>query len=146
MHKFVFICVILLPGLLIAQKSTPQEEEVQQIVREVFEVLSTRDTVALRKLCTADVRFYEYGQVWPLDTLIKLAVIRNTDPDFKRTNTLDFIQTTIRDNVAWTTYNLHSSITRNGKQTEVYWQETVVLLREKKKWKVNTLHSTRINK
>lgn len=145
MRNFVLICMILAPGVLIAQKSNP-EEEIQQTVREVFEVLSTKDTVALRKLCTADVRFFEYGQVWPLDTLIKLAVIRNTDPDFKRTNTLDFIRTTIRDNVAWATYNLHSSITRNGKQTEVYWQETVVLLREKKKWKVNTLHSTRINK
>lgn len=145
MRKFIFLCVILLPGVLIAQKSTP-EEEVQQTVREVFEVLSTKDTVALRKLCTTDVRFYEYGQVWPLDTLIKLAVTRNTASDFKRTNRLDFIRTTIRDDVAWATYNLHSSITRNGKQTEVYWQETVVLLREKKKWKLNTLHSTRLNK
>lgn len=145
MRKFVFLCVILLPGVLIAQKSTP-EEEVQQTVREVFEVLSTKDTVALRKLCTPDVRFYEYGQVWPLDTLIKLAVTRNTASDFKRTNMLDFIRTTIREDVAWATYNLHSSITRNGKQTEVYWQETVVLLREKKKWKLNTLHSTRLNK
>lgn len=145
MRKFVLICLIFLPGLLIAQKTTP-EEEVQQTVREVFEVLSAKDTVALRRLCTADVRFYEYGQVWPLDTLIKLAIKRNTAPDFKRTNTLDFIRTTIRENAAWTTYNLHSSITRNGKQTEVYWQETVVLIREKKKWKVNTLQSTRINK
>jgi len=145
MRKFVLICMILAPGALIAQKATP-EEEVQQTVRGVFEVLSTRDTVALRKLCTADVRFYEYGQVWPLDTLIRLAVTRNTAPDFKRTNALDFIRTTIREDVAWATYNLHSSITRNGKQTEVYWQETVVLLREKKKWKIHTLQSTRVNK
>lgn len=67
--------------------------------------------------------------------------------DFKRTNKLDFTSTTIHGDVAWATYNLHSSITANGKDTEVYWMETVILIRDDdKKWKIKVLHSTRVNK
>ena len=145
--KKSFLCIALalvLPMIAWAQKST-DEQEAQQVVINLFDALSNRDASRVRELCTPDVRFYEYGKIWSVDTLINLAITKNTAPDFKRTNTLDFVRTTIRNNVAWTTYKLHSSITRNGKQTEVIWMETVVLLRDKKRWRVQTLHSTKVN-
>lgn len=125
---------------------TPDEQQVQQTVKKLFDALSARDAAALRDQCTADVRFNEYGEAWTLDTLINRTITRNTATDFKRINTIDFISTTIQDEVAWATYNLHSSVTRNGKNSEVYWMETVILVREEKKWKITVLHSTRVNK
>lgn len=122
------------------------QHEVQQMVIHVFDALSNRDAASLRSYCTRDVRFYEYGEAWPLDTLIDLAITKNTAADFKRTNKFDFIRTTIQGDIAWTTYNLHSTVTRNGKNAEVYWMETVVLIREENKWKVSVLHSTRVDK
>ena len=51
--------------------------------------------------------------------------------DFKRTNSFDFINTTIDGNTAWATYYLQSEITRNGKQKLVKWMETIVLVKQK---------------
>ena len=142
--RITCLVLIFVPIIVTAQQTS--EQGVQEVVTKLFDALSARDANALREHCTTDVRFYEYGQAWTIDTLINLAITKNTAADFKRTNTLDFIRTTIRNDVAWTTYKLHSSITRNGKQVEVNWLETVVLISDKKKWKVSVLHSTRTDR
>jgi ketosteroid isomerase-like protein len=123
-----------------------EELDVQKQVIDLFEALSNRDAQGLKKLCTADVRFYEYGEAWPVDTLINLAITKNTASDFKRTNQFDFVDTTIQGNTAWTTYNLQSDITKNGQVVSVYWMETVILIQEEKKWKIKVLHSTRLQR
>jgi ketosteroid isomerase-like protein len=139
----IFIFALL--NLFSAQAQT-DEQQVQQTVIKAFDALSAKDAATLRSLCTADVRFNEYGEAWTLDTLITKAITRNTVADFKRTNRLDFISTTVKGDIAWTTYNLHSSVTANGKNVEVYWMETVIAIREEKKWKIKVLHSTRVDK
>ncbi len=89
---------------------------------------------------------YEYGQVWDLDTLIRKVITLNTAVDFKRVNTFDFISTKTDKNTAWLTYRLSSAITKDGKQTTVQWIETVILIKEQKRWKVKHLHSTLIKR
>ena len=123
------------------QLSTSQQA-IQQTVIRMFEALSNRDSVSLKKYCTADIALYEYGQVWNMDTLILKAITLNQSADFKRTNSFDFINTTTEKNSAWVTYRLQSIITRDGKQATVQWLETVVLVKERKRWKVKHLHST----
>lgn len=141
------LLAILIPSFAHAQQVTSKDQlEVQQTVIKLFDALSNRDAVVLKNQCTADVRFYEYGEAWPVDTLIQLAITENTATDFKRTNTLDFVNTTIKGDVAWTTYMLHSSGISNGKAFEVDWMETVIAVLEQKKWKISVLHSTRLNK
>ncbi|MBX2900556.1 MAG: hypothetical protein KF775_12950 [Cyclobacteriaceae bacterium] len=128
-----------------AQESAfKSQQEVQQTIIHVFEALSNRDEGNLRNNCTSDVRFYEYGKTWTIDTLIHLAITKNTGTDFKRTNKLDFINTTLKGNVAWATYNLTSNITRNEKEITVKWNETAILLKDKKRWKLAVLQSTRV--
>ncbi len=141
----LFLITLSLAGLLQAQKSD-SEKAVQQSLLKLFEALSDRDSSALKTYCTGDVLFFEYGMVWTLDTLIRRAIIQNQSADFKRINTLDFISTTVDHNVAWTAYRNKADITANGKQRTVEWIETVVLVREKKIWKVRLLHSTLIKR
>ncbi len=129
-----------------AQEKLTDSQQVQQTINHVFEALSNRDSVALKKYCSADVLLFEYGQVWNLDTLIRKAIKRNTAKDFKRVNTIDFIKTKVNNNTAWAAYNLHSEIMREGKQATIHWLETVVLEREKKKWNLKVLHSTMIKR
>lgn len=141
------LLVSIVTNVAFAQQSATKDQlEVQQTIIRLFDALSARDAQALRKECTTDVRFNEYGEAWPIDTLIHLAITKNTVPDFKRINTLDFVSTTIKGDVAWTTYNLHSQGASNGKDFSVNWMETVILVREAKKWKINVLHSTRVDK
>lgn len=142
----LFLPAILCITLLQAQQSTTNQQAVQQTVIKLFNALSNRDSISLKAHCTADITLYEYGQVWTIDTLILKAITLNPSADFKRTNTFDFINTTADKNMAWVTYRLQSVILKDGKQTTVQWLETVVLVKERKQWKVKHLHSTLIKR
>ena len=147
MSKKVFILLpaILCIALLQAQQSTTKNQQaVQQAVLKLFNALSNRDSVNLKLFCADDITLYEYGQIWNLDTLINKAIRLNTASDFKRINTIDFINTTISKKAAWTTYLNQADINRDGKQTTVKWIETVVLVKQQKRWKIKVLHSTLI--
>jgi ketosteroid isomerase-like protein len=142
-----FVTTIIFCGPLSAQQSTTNEQwAVQQIVKNIFDVLSNRDSTILKNYCTADVAFYEYGMVWTIDSIIQKAILQNTATDFKRENTIDFINTTINGNTAWATYNLHSVIRKEGKETKIHWMETVVLIKENNMWRLKVLHSTLIKR
>ena len=118
----------------------------QQVVVKLFDALSNRDSVSLKAHSTTDISLYEYGQVWNMDTLILKAITLNQSADFKRTNSFEFINTTMDKTTAWVTYRLQSVIFKDGKQVTVQWLETVALLKERKQWKVKHLHSTLIKR
>jgi Domain of unknown function (DUF4440) len=143
----LFFIALSMSAVLMAQDPfTASQQAVQQTVIKMFDALSNRDSVSLKNYCTADIALYEYGQVWNIDTLILKAITQNQSADFKRTNTFDFINTTADKTTAWVIYRLQSAITRDGKQVTVQWLETVVLVKEKKQWKVKHLHSTLIKR
>ncbi|HEX3168917.1 MAG TPA: nuclear transport factor 2 family protein [Chitinophagaceae bacterium] len=134
-------------AILMAQEQlSTSQQAVQQTVSKMFDALSNRDSVSLKLYCTADITLYEYGQVWNIDTLILKAITQNQATDFKRTNSFEFLNTKVNKNTAWVSYNLRSDITRNGKQGFAHWMETVVLIKEKGRWKIKLLHSTLIKR
>jgi ketosteroid isomerase-like protein len=129
-----------------AQMITDEQTSVQKTIQQLFAALTNADTTAMKTYATSTVRFYEYGQVWPMDTLISKVMKNKSIADFKRTNKFEFVNTTIHKNTAWATYYLQSTFTRNGKEEIVYWMETVILIKDKKQWKIDVLHSTRLPK
>ena len=144
--SLLFIVISISAMVQAQEQLIESRQEVQHTVIKMFDALSSRDSVSLKDYCTADIVLFENGIVWNLDTLIMKGITLNQATDFKRINTIDFINTTINENTAWTTYHLHSEITRNGKQGFVQWMETVVLVRDKKRWKIKVLHSTLIKR
>lgn len=112
----------------------------------MFQALSDRDSIALKYYCSPAVTLYEYGQVWNIDTLIKKAITMNRSADFERTNTFEFINTESVKTTAWVTYRLNSVITKDAQKTIIQWLETVVLVKQRKHWKVEHLHSTMIKR
>jgi len=146
MYKKILLVIIALSisalGLNAQKGNAGKNKEVEKIILQVFDALSNRDSIALAANCTADSKFYENGKVWTLDTLINYGVRMNTAPDFKRVNTIAFMETEVRSDLAWTTYSSQAEITSNGKQRIVRWLETVVLVKENGKWKLKLLHST----
>jgi len=131
---------------VMVHSQTPEEITVQQTIENLFAALTNVDTTAMKNFTTSTVRFYEYGEVWPMDTLISKIMKDKSTPDFKRTNKFEFVNTTINKNTAWATYYLQSIFTRNGKEELLKWMETVVLIKDKKQWKIDVLHSTRLLK
>ena len=143
----ILIIAISFSACLQAQQLfTANQQAVQQTIIKLFDALSNRDSISLKAHCTADITLYEYGQVWNIDTLILKAIALNQSADFKRTNSFEFINTTVDKNMALVNYRLQSAITSDGKLVTVQWLETVVLAKEKKQWKVKHLHSTLIER
>jgi len=128
------------------QDISVQQQQVQQVVIKMFEALSERDSSALKTYCSPQIRLFEYGQVWTLDTLISKAITQNQSAGFKRSNRFEFIHTSTGHQMAWVTYRLHSEITREGKQTSIQWLETAILSKENEQWKISHLHSTLISR
>jgi ketosteroid isomerase-like protein len=147
MRKIYLLFIgMLLSAMLHAQNVAREVRAVQQSIEKMFDALTNADTAALKLYCTGDVKFYEYGQIWTIDTLIQKVMQANSIPDFKRTNSFEFVSTSISKKTAWVTYYLQSIISRNGKEEIIKWMETVILLKEKKQWRINVLHSTRLIK
>ena len=143
----LLLFAFLFSTVLMAQQSaTTNQQDVQQTVIRFFDALSNRDSVNLKTYSTADISLYEYGQVWSIDTLILKAITLNQSANFKRTNSFEFINTTVDKNMAWVSYRLQSIVTKDGKLSTVQWLETVVLVKVKKQWKVKHLHSTLIKR
>ncbi len=143
----LLLIAVSLPVLSEAQQRwTKSQLDVQQTLSNLFQSLSDRDSVSLMKYCADDIVLIEYGSIWNADTLIQKAITLNTAPDFKRTNTLEFISTNVKGRVAWAMYNLHSEITRNEKLSTLHWVETVFAVRKGKDWKIKVLHSTLIKR
>ena len=143
----LFLTVFSISTLLYCQESlTKKQERVQHAVVKLFDALSNRDSISLKAYSTTDITLYEYGQIWNMDTLILKAITLNQSADFKRTNSFEFINTMVDKTTASVTNRLQSVIVKDGKQVTSQWLETVVLIREKKEWRVKHLHSTLIKR
>lgn len=146
-RRSLVIIAMCLSTLLQAQGTlTKGQQDVQQTIINFFECLSNRDSVGLKSYSATDITLLEYGQIWNLDTLIRRAIKLNTARDFKRSNSIKFINSSTDKNTAWATYYLTSKFVRTGNQSTVQWLESVILVREKKKWKLKALHSTVIKR
>lgn len=99
----------------VQQPTTSNQYAVQQTVIKLFDALSNRDSIGMKAYSTADITLYEYGQAWNIDTLILKAITLNQSADFKRTNSFDFINTDVKENMAWVTYRLESVILKDSK-------------------------------
>ena len=148
LKKTIFLTIaILFSSLLQGQHLfSKEQQEMQQTVIRMFQALSERDSVALRYYCSPDVTFYEYGRVWNMDTLLRIAIANGQSAGFERTNSFEFINTGSGKTTSWVTYRLHSVITKDAVKTNLQWLETVILVKEQRHWKVRHLHSTLIKR
>ena len=134
--------LFLISTTLFAQKQTEQQQ-VQQVLRLVFEAFSEGSVAKMEQALTADVKILETGEVWTLDT-VRSYFARPRPADYKRINTLDFFQTEVEGKMAFVSYHNTAAIHANGKDRMVKWLESAVLVKQGKSWRVKMLHSTRL--
>lgn len=130
----------------IAQPTSPTEHQnIHDAIRMCFDAFSDGSIEKLEQGVTTDVVILEDGVVWSLDTLRKF--FKKPRPaDFKRVNKLNFFQTEADGRMAFVSYYNTADIRANGKDFNVNWLESAVLIRDRDKWRIKMLHSTRIRK
>ncbi|MBK9098923.1 MAG: nuclear transport factor 2 family protein [bacterium] len=132
--------VILFTSLVLLSNS--QDLLPEKTIVAAFDAIARLDIDRLKSYCTDDIIIIENGPIWNMDSLIQRLLPRRSDTSFKRINKIDFLQTEVEGNTAWTYYINQASGISNNKLFKVKWIESAVLISQNGNWKIKLLHST----
>ncbi|MCW3080158.1 nuclear transport factor 2 family protein [Segetibacter sp.] len=144
MREVMLIMLLFITSISVkAQNFSVEQKKVNETITALFDGIAELDFLKIKKNATRDLIVLENGAIWNTDTLTsRLEPLKKMS--FKRTNTLNFINTEVKGNAAWVYYNNTAEMTINGKQRTAHWLESAVLVKEDKDWKVKLLHSTAV--
>jgi hypothetical protein len=113
-----------------------------QPVKDLFAAMSKHDGKAMQETSTEDFQLLEHGEDWTMQKLVD-AVQPNGKP-YERKNFFSQIRARQNGNVAWVSYWNKAEIIRESGLRTVVWLESAVVVREDDRWKIQLLHSTRL--
>lgn len=113
-----------------------------QPVKELFAAMSKHDGKAMQETATDDFQLLEHGEDWTMQDLVDAIQPKGTP--YERKNFFHQIRARQNGNVAWISYWNKAEIRREGALRTVVWLESAVVVREDDLWKVQLLHSTRL--
>lgn len=122
--------------------------QVEQLIQNSFdEIFSNYEVDKLIDFYTEDFLLLEQGEVWDMaiirDYLTKAK--SNLNPP-TRTNRFEFIKTDVEGDRAWVAYHNYATISREGQVLrEIYWLESATAIRTTNGWRLDMLHSTRVD-
>lgn len=138
MKLLITITLLFSTHCCFAQHKGPE----QAIVR-FFDGLALLNDTLIRETTTADFLLLEHGEVWNCDTLLRrIAPMKGRA--FKRVNEFKFIQTKKQGKTAWVAYDNKAYVTIDDRQRTLHWLESATVRKQKGKWRVALLHSTRM--
>lgn len=133
----------LLGGFMfLSATAVAEDHPAFQPVKELFAAMSKHDGKAMRETATEDFQLLEHGEEWTMQKLVD-AVQPKGDP-YERKNFFKQIRARQEGDVAWISYWNKAEIRRNSGLRTVVWLESAVITKEGDSWKVQLLHSTRL--
>ena len=113
-----------------------------QPVKELFAAMSKHDGKAMQETSTEDFQLLEDGEDWTMQKLVE-AVQPNGKP-YVRKNFFSQIRARQKGDMAWVSYWNKAEIRRENELRTVVWLESAVMVRAHDRWKIQLLHSTRL--
>jgi ketosteroid isomerase-like protein len=113
-----------------------------QPVKELFAAMSKHDGKAMQETSTEDFQLLEHGEDWTMQKLVD-AVQPKGEP-VERKNFFSQIRARQKGDVAWVSYWNKAEIRRESGLRTVVWLESAVIVREDDRWKIQLMHSTRL--
>jgi hypothetical protein len=145
----IFVLSLIFQITALAQNSTKPNDaqEIQQLIQNSFDSLfSGYRAELLDRFYTPDFLLLEQGEVWDMDFIKTYLGDRSKNPTpVVRTNRFEFIKTEVFGNRAWVAYHNWATFTKEGATPrEVYWLESASAIRTSEGWRLELLHSTRV--
>ncbi len=145
----IFILSLIFQIKALAQNSTKPNDaqEIQQLIQDSFDSLfSGYRAELLDSFYTPDFLLLEQGEVWDMDFIKTYLEDRSKNPNpVTRTNRFEFIKTEVFGERAWVAYHNWATFTKEGTAPrEVYWLESASAVRTSEGWRLELLHSTRV--
>lgn len=121
---------------------------VERVVQGVFDdVWSDKKAELLSKYHTNDFILLEHGEIWTNDTIAnwcKRAKLR--DEGVERINSFDFFEAKREGNRIWMAYHNYATIKKDTISRKLEWLESIVAVKQDSLWKLELMHSTRVNR
>ena len=122
---------------------------IKNLVKDSFDELwSKLDSKHIDKYYTRDFLLLENGEVWNNDSIknyLDNAKLRKPIP--KRINRIEIIEIKIANNTAWVAYHNYATVYIDDKIVRnAHWLESATAILTENGWKLEMLHSTRIEK
>ncbi len=114
-----------------------------QPVKELFAAMSKHDGDAMRETATKDFQLLEHGEDWSMQKLVD--AVQPKGKPYERKNFFDQIRARQKGDVAWVSYWNKAEIRRGGGLRTLVWLESAVMVKEDDRWKVQLMHSTRLD-
>jgi len=141
--KGIFLIALLLLLSVLPTYAQAEKDSIKHTIVQFFEGLSKVDPEHIKAYSSSDFYLLEDGEIWNMDTLIK-AVTGGVNPGMQRINSFQFEKIEQTGSTAWVSYFNTAVFKLKDRQVTVKWLESAVLLKEKKKWKIWMLHSTKL--
>lgn len=129
--------------LCLSSIAAAEDHPAFQPVKELFAAMSKHDGKAMHEQATEDFQLLEHGEDWSMQMLVD-AVQPKGEP-YERKNFFKQIRARQEGNVAWISYWNKAEIRRGSGLRTVVWLESAVIVKVGDRWKVQLLHSTRVD-
>lgn len=124
-------------------------DSVKSLIEGSFqEIWSDLDTARIQAYHTDDFILLEQGLVWNNDSVARY--LRNEqkrmeEGQYQRLNRFEYVRSVQRENTIWVAYKNYGTWVK-GSDTlgTVQWLESAIATRENNGWKIEQLHSTRM--
>lgn len=150
MKNFCFLLFLLFSPAAFSQTSPESDErKVQQLIQDSFDgIFSAFDSNLLLNFYTPDFLLFEQGEIWDMAFIQNYLTRAQANPNpSTRNNRFEFIQTKVEGNRAWVGYWNYATITRDGEVIrEIKWLESATAVKTDSGWRLDMLHSTRVEK
>ncbi|MCP4886807.1 MAG: nuclear transport factor 2 family protein [Planctomycetaceae bacterium] len=113
-----------------------------QPVKELFGAMSRQDGKAMHETSTEDFQLLEHGEDWTMQKLV--AVVKANGKPNQRKNFFKQIRAQQIGDMAWVSYWNKAEIQRATELKILVWLESAVMVKVNEKWKIQMLHSTRV--
>ena len=114
-----------------------------QPVKELFAAMSNRDGEAMRKTATEDFQLLEHGEDWSMQKLVD--AVQPKGKPRERKNFFKQIRARQNGDMAWVSYWNKAEIRSESGLRTLVWLESAVMVKDDDRWKVQLLHSTRLD-
>lgn len=112
-------------------------------VKELFAAMSKHDGQAMHETSTDDFQLLEHGEDWTMQQLVD--AVQPKGQPYERKNFFCQIRAREKGDVAWISYWNKAEIYRDSEVRTIVWLESAVMVKEEGRWKIQLLHSTRLD-
>lgn len=149
-NLLTFCFLLALSASAFAQGSDKQADEraLQELIQRSFDsIFSAHRADQVEQFYTADFLLLEQGEIWTLETVKNyLTKGKNSPNPVNRVNRFEFIKTEVFGDRAWIAYHNWASLSADGQAPrELYWLESATAIKTESGWRLDMLHSTRVD-